>query len=194
MGADHATTEHAAISDSRRAHCPSVGLRRQRGPAGCFLEDRPDVTENGIEDGADRLAGLPSARTSDRPGFGENFAAADGHLGKPLFFRLTSYNISNSCPKDKIKYMMLDENILTPEQCLGARAMLGLSRSDLAKMAKVSQATLADFEAGKRQPYQRTLAEIQRTLEAAGIIFLAEGETTDGGRGVRLKIWTGGVL
>jgi transcriptional regulator with XRE-family HTH domain len=73
---------------------------------------------------------------------------------------------------------------LTPEQCRGARAMLGWTRGDLAKRSKVSAATLADFEAGKRAPYPRTLADIRVALEAGGIVFVPEN---GGGPGVRLR-------
>jgi hypothetical protein len=45
-------------------------------------------------------------------------------------------------------------------------------------------ATLADFEAGKRTPYDRTLSDVRQALEKAGVIFVDEnGE----GPGVRLK-------
>lgn len=48
----------------------------------------------------------------------------------------------------------------------------------------MAKATLANFELGKRTPYERTLADIERALEAAGVIFVEEnGE----GPGVRLK-------
>jgi transcriptional regulator with XRE-family HTH domain len=80
-------------------------------------------------------------------------------------------------------YMTSDEKTLTSEQCRGARAMLGWSRDDLADKAKVGVATLADFEAGKRSPYPRTLADILAALEAGGIEFIAEN---GGGPGVRL--------
>ncbi|WP_176525022.1 helix-turn-helix domain-containing protein [Caenispirillum bisanense] len=83
---------------------------------------------------------------------------------------------------------MSDEISITPAQCLGARAMLGWTRQQLAERAKVGAATLADFEAGKRQPYARTLADIQGALEAAGIVFIPEGQPSpEGGAGVRLK-------
>ena len=76
------------------------------------------------------------------------------------------------------------EKCITKEQSRGARAMLGLSRDDLARLSKVGVATLADFEAGKRTPYDRTLADIRAALEAAGIEFIAEN---GGGPGVRLR-------
>ena len=76
------------------------------------------------------------------------------------------------------------EKCITKEQSRGARAMLGLSRDDLARLSKVGVATLADFEAGKRTPYDRTLADIRAALEAAGVEFIAEN---GGGPGVRLR-------
>lgn len=68
-----------------------------------------------------------------------------------------------------------------------ARAALGWSTSDLAKAAKVGISTVNRFETDQAVPIPATLAAIQRALEDAGIIFLAEGETTDGGPGVRLR-------
>ena len=59
--------------------------------------------------------------------------------------------------------------------------MLGWTRHQLAKRSRVSSATLADFEAAKRVPFDRTLADIQRALEEGGIEFL-----NDGAPGVRL--------
>jgi hypothetical protein len=37
--------------------------------------------------------------------------------------------------------------------------------------SRVSPATIATFETGKRSPYDRTLADIQRALESAGVEF-----------------------
>jgi transcriptional regulator with XRE-family HTH domain len=73
---------------------------------------------------------------------------------------------------------------ITPEQVRAARGLLGWSQSDLKVAAGVARATLADFEAGKRVPYDRTLADIRAALEKAGVIFVEEnGE----GPGVRLR-------
>jgi hypothetical protein len=36
-------------------------------------------------------------------------------------------------------------------------------------------ATLADFEGGKRRPYSRTLADLRRAFEAAGVEFIIDG-------------------
>ena len=62
--------------------------------------------------------------------------------------------------------------------------MLGWSRRELAESAKVAERTLIDFERGARRPYDRTLADIQRALEDAGILFIEEN---GGGAGVRLR-------
>jgi transcriptional regulator with XRE-family HTH domain len=80
---------------------------------------------------------------------------------------------------------MLDEIPITAHQSRGARAMLGWSREQLAERSRVSAATLADFEAEKRTPYNRTLADIRSALEAAGVEFISEDG--DGGPGVRLR-------
>jgi len=78
---------------------------------------------------------------------------------------------------------MSDKLTLLPSQSRAARALLEWSRGDLAQRSGVSLATLADFEAGKRQPYDRTLDDIRAALEAAGVEFIAEN---GGGAGVRL--------
>lgn len=75
------------------------------------------------------------------------------------------------------------------QQCRAARALLGWTQEQLEEAtvsggAKVAKKTIADFEAGNRTPYERTLADIRRALETAGIVFLAEnGE----GAGVRIR-------
>lgn len=74
--------------------------------------------------------------------------------------------------------------MLTAEQCLGARAMLRLTREQVSQTSKVAVATLADFEVGRRQPQPRTLAAIRAALETAGVEFVDEN---GGGAGVRLR-------
>ena len=71
--------------------------------------------------------------------------------------------------------------MISGAQCRGARAMLGMTRAQLAEACGVSARAIADFEAGKRKPIKATLAAIQRALEDAGAEF------TNGGQpGVRL--------
>lgn len=76
---------------------------------------------------------------------------------------------------------------LSPAQCRAARALLGWSQDRLSEASKVAKATIANFEAGKRSPYDRTLADVQRALDDAGVIFLAADENISGGDGVRIK-------
>lgn len=71
---------------------------------------------------------------------------------------------------------------ITAAQLRAARGLIGWSQSELADASKVGRATIADFEAGKREPYERTLDDLRAALEAAGVEF------TNGGQpGVRLK-------
>lgn len=74
--------------------------------------------------------------------------------------------------------------MLSPCQCRMARAAVGLSRPEFAAKANISVATLADFELGKRAPYERTLRDVQEAFEELGVTFL---ENNEDGEGVRLK-------
>jgi predicted transcriptional regulator len=53
-----------------------------------------------------------------------------------------------------------------------ARAGLHISQADLARRANVAPATIAEFEKGRRTPYDRTVLDIQRVLEEAGATFV----------------------
>ena len=74
--------------------------------------------------------------------------------------------------------------MLSPCQCRMARAAVGLSRPKFAERARISVATLADFELGKRTPYERTLRDVQMTFEQLGVKFL---EGNEDGEGVRMR-------
>lgn len=69
-------------------------------------------------------------------------------------------------------------------QCRAARGLIGWSQTQLCDAAKVGRATLANFEAEKTTPYERTLRDIQDALEAAGIIFI---DSNGNGAGVRFR-------
>ena len=60
-----------------------------------------------------------------------------------------------------------------------ARAALRMSRDELAKMSGISVAALQNFENAKRTSHNRTLRDIQQTLEGIGVEFIE--------RGIRLK-------
>ena len=58
-------------------------------------------------------------------------------------------------------------------QCRGARGLLGWSQSDLARESKVSRAAIAAIEGGTRTAYDRTMHDIWRAFDEAGIEFFS---------------------
>jgi len=75
--------------------------------------------------------------------------------------------------------------MMKPAQLRAARALLGWSREDLAEASGVGAGTIKDFEVEKSDPKQGTVNKWRRALEAAGVEFQEETETS--GPGVRLK-------
>ena len=73
--------------------------------------------------------------------------------------------------------------VISAAQLRAARGLLGWSQGDLAEAAKVGRATITDFEAGKREPYARTLDDLRAALEWAGVEF-----TNSDKPGVRLML------
>jgi hypothetical protein len=51
----------------------------------------------------------------------------------------------------------------------------------------VSEAMIRDLEMGRKLRSEAYVIRIQQSLENAGVTFLADGEETGGGPGVRLK-------
>jgi transcriptional regulator with XRE-family HTH domain len=80
---------------------------------------------------------------------------------------------------------------VTAGQLRAARALVGWSQHDLARVAGVGRRTIADFERGTRDPLTSTLNQMVAGLMLAGIRFVDDGERgTDGepeGRGVRWR-------
>ena len=76
--------------------------------------------------------------------------------------------------------------MITAEQIRGARAMLRWSARRLAEEAGLSWPTIQRMEAATGVPggLSRNLELIQRTLETAGVIFIAEDDEAPG---VRLR-------
>ena len=72
--------------------------------------------------------------------------------------------------------------MITPAQCRMARAGLGWNETQLARAASVGLTTVYRFELGKVRTQPETVEAIQRALEAAGVVFLANGD----GLGVKL--------
>jgi transcriptional regulator with XRE-family HTH domain len=75
---------------------------------------------------------------------------------------------------------------ITPAQSRAARGLLDWSQGHLASLSNLSESTVRDFEKGRRLPGPNNLAAIRAALEAAGVIFLDDGQLIDGGPGVRL--------
>lgn len=71
---------------------------------------------------------------------------------------------------------------ISKDQCRAGRAFLEWTQDRLAEASGVAKKTIADFEAGKRTPYDRTIADLQRAFETAGLEFIPEN---GGGAGVR---------
>ncbi len=71
--------------------------------------------------------------------------------------------------------------MITPDQCLEARELLGWTRYRLAPLCGLSHTSLLRFEIGIWFPKSECLAAIQCSLEGAGVEF-----TSGGAPGVRL--------
>lgn len=77
--------------------------------------------------------------------------------------------------------------MISVEQCRAARALLDWSAQRLADEARVGVATVRRYESGAAIADASMLA-IEKALGAAGITFVATGETSKGGgEGVRLS-------
>ena len=74
------------------------------------------------------------------------------------------------------------QKTILPAQCRAARGLIAWSQDMLAKKARVSRGTVADFEREARMPIENNMSAIQAALEAAGVEF-----TNDEAPGVRLR-------
>lgn len=75
--------------------------------------------------------------------------------------------------------------MMSPEQCRAARAWLGWSQQELARRAHVGLSTVKDFERGDRKPIANNLDAMRRSIEAAGIEVIEDGEIAVGIRIIR---------
>jgi transcriptional regulator with XRE-family HTH domain len=63
---------------------------------------------------------------------------------------------------------------ISPALTRAARTLLGWHQIELAQAAGVAKSTITDFERGARIPILNNRRAIRRTLEAAGITFIAD--------------------
>lgn len=74
--------------------------------------------------------------------------------------------------------------MITARQIRAARALLGWTRQELADKAIISLNALARLEGGKVDARTSTVSAVEKTLNRAGVEFLAAGER---GEGVRMS-------
>lgn len=80
--------------------------------------------------------------------------------------------------------------MITDTQMRAARALLGIDQRQLAEAAGLSLPTIQRMEgsAGQVRGNVESLVKVVEALEAAGVELIGEGaQSTEGGRGVRLK-------
>lgn len=77
--------------------------------------------------------------------------------------------------------------MITPAQLRMARGAIEWSAKDLAEASGVGESTIRRYETGRGDMFPHNLTALQSALEKQGVVFLASGETKDGGPGVRLK-------
>ena len=61
---------------------------------------------------------------------------------------------------------------MTPGQCRAARALLGITQSELARAAKLGLSTVVDFEKERRLVSDEAVNAMQIALQRAGIEFV----------------------
>jgi transcriptional regulator with XRE-family HTH domain len=71
---------------------------------------------------------------------------------------------------------------ITPIQCLAARELLRWRREDLQEITKLGRETIGNFERKISSPTVRTLLDIRKAFENAGIEFINDEK----GEGVKL--------
>jgi transcriptional regulator with XRE-family HTH domain len=64
---------------------------------------------------------------------------------------------------------------ITPAQCRAARALVGITQSELAEAAGLGLSTVVDFEKERRQVSHHAIKAVQDALRRAGVAFNAAG-------------------
>ena len=79
---------------------------------------------------------------------------------------------------------------MNPAQARAARAMLKMGVREVAELAKVTANTVSRVEQdeiGPRGPQPVTIEAIKRVYQDRGIVFLEEGASPNGGKGIRFE-------
>jgi transcriptional regulator with XRE-family HTH domain len=74
--------------------------------------------------------------------------------------------------------------MMTPAQCRGARALLGMTQPQLARKSGLGLSTIVDFERMRRHVSDEAVESVKIALTRAGVDFIDEN---GGGPGVRLR-------
>jgi len=74
--------------------------------------------------------------------------------------------------------------MITGQQCAAARALVEITRAQLAERTGIPEQAVRDFEDGAAVPEEDAI-RLLRSLEELGAVFISEDETM--GAGVRLK-------
>lgn len=74
--------------------------------------------------------------------------------------------------------------MITADQVRAARALLGISQTELHKISEVSLTSIQDFEANRRKTTRVNINAIKSALEKSGIQFIDENGA---GAGVRFS-------
>lgn len=79
-------------------------------------------------------------------------------------------------------------DMISAKQIRAARSLIGWTQEELATAAGLSLAVVNNVERSATDSRRSTIEKIQRALEAAGIEFLAQYQSSlGGGEGVRLR-------
>ncbi|QDL90470.1 XRE family transcriptional regulator [Paroceanicella profunda] len=72
---------------------------------------------------------------------------------------------------------------MTPAQCRAARALIGMTQPDLARVSGLGLSTIVDFEKERRFVSEASRDAIRKALEKSGVELIPEN---GGGIGVRI--------
>jgi transcriptional regulator with XRE-family HTH domain len=75
------------------------------------------------------------------------------------------------------------DDVMTPAQCRAARALLGITQSQLAHAARLGLSTVVDFEKERRLVSDEAIKAMQNALQRSGIEFM----NGNGAEGILLR-------